>query len=152
MTEALELFRQSLQQGGLEAALKYLNSRTPHRFTGIYRYDGEMLRNERLYDRADPEQFQGDDVSMQDAYCALVGQQGESLTFIDVNQDGRITVKSGSPVIAYCGVLIRDAAGQPFGSLCHFDIQPCQARLSDVPLLEAAAPLVYQALRQSQKV
>ena len=31
---------QILDTEGVHAALRFLNSRTPHRFTGIYRYDG----------------------------------------------------------------------------------------------------------------
>ncbi len=64
-----------LDESGLHAALALLNSRTPHRFTGAYRYDGEILRNEGLYDRFSPESVGGDDVPMPLAYCALLGER-----------------------------------------------------------------------------
>lgn len=95
-------FRAALREG-VHAALRYLNSRTPHRFTGVYRYDGEMLRNMALFDRFEPDQQRGGDIPMAD------------------------------------------------GTLCHYDIQRCEPRTSDIPLLKAAAPFILEALQgQSQ--
>jgi hypothetical protein len=45
------LFTDLLHQQGVHAALEHLNHRTPHRYTGLFRFDGEMLRNEALFDR-----------------------------------------------------------------------------------------------------
>ena len=135
-----------LESGGVHEALRYLNSRTPHRFSGIYRYDGEILRNEALFDRDAPGLRRGDDVAMVDAYCALVGQSQQPLEFGDIHTDNPIAVKAGSPVVSYCGVLIRSEDGAPFGTLCHFDFLPCQERSSDIPLLEAIAPHIFKAL------
>jgi hypothetical protein len=69
----LAAFRVALRDG-LHTALRYLNSRTPHRFTGVYRYDGEVLRNMALFDRSAPETQRGIDIPMADAYCANVGR------------------------------------------------------------------------------
>ncbi len=139
-----------LSNGGIHEALRYLNSRTPHRFSGIYRYDGDMLRNEHLFDRDTPSLRGGDDVAMVDAYCAIVGQREEALEFGDIHADTRIAFKPGSPVVSYCGVLIRSADGKPFGTLCHFDVLPCQERSTDIPLLEAVAPLMFKALLEGR--
>jgi hypothetical protein len=43
---AVEEVRARLEEDGLHGALALVNGRTPHRFTGVYRYDGEMPRNE----------------------------------------------------------------------------------------------------------
>jgi len=139
-------FRAALR-GGLPAALRYLNSRTPHRFTGVYRYDGEMLRNMALFDRSEPENQRGIDIPMADAYCANVGRNREPLEFADAKGDGRFPYLPGSPVVCYSGVLISSPAGAPYGTLCHFDILRCETRTSDIPLLKAAAPLIYDALK-----
>ena len=40
---------------------------------------------------------------------------------------------------SYCGVLLRDSEGAPFGTLCHFDLVPCEVPASEMPLMEAAA-------------
>ena len=138
-------FRAALR-GGAHAALRYLNSRTPHRFTGVYRYDGEMLRNMALFDRFEPEKQRGIDIPMADAYCANVGRNLAPLEFADAREDGRFPYLPGSPVVCYSGVLISLPGGEPYGTLCHYDIQRCQMRTSDILLLQAAAPLIYEAL------
>lgn len=37
-------FASPLQQHGVRAALRYLNDRTPHRYTGLFRFDGDVPR------------------------------------------------------------------------------------------------------------
>lgn len=135
--------------GGVPAVLSFLNKRTPHRFTGIYRYDGAVLRNLALCDRSAPDLRRGDDVSMRDAYCALVqeARMGGQLVFDDARTDSRQLHKPGTPVVSYCGVLLRDERGEPFGTLCHFDVQRCEAPAHDIATLRAAAPILFAFLR-----
>ena len=132
---------------GLHDGLRFLNARTPHRYTGIYRYDGDMLRNVYLYDQFSPSTRKGADVKMVDAYCAIVGQRQAGVEFDDIHAEESIAVKPDSPVVSHCGALITDDHGEPFGTLCHYDIKPSQARLSDMPILEAIAPLIFEALQ-----
>lgn len=143
-------FRAALS-GGLYTALRYLNSRTPHRFTGVYRYDGEMLRNMALVDRSEPDIQRGIDIPIADAYCANVGRNREPLEFADAQGDGRFPYLPGSPVVCYSGVLISNPAGVPYGTLCHYDILRCETRTSDIPLLKAAAPFVYEVLEPGRE-
>jgi len=147
----VELSRILESAGGLVAALRFLNGRTPHRFTGIYRYDGDMLRNVRLVDTFDERVTKGDDVAMADAYCAIVGERREDMMFSDAKNDPRFAHKPGSPVVCYCGVLLVDERGEPFGTLCHFDVKPCQAPTNDMPLLRAAAPQILRAIRREER-
>jgi hypothetical protein len=149
-TPDLAEFRNALS-GGVHAALRYLNNRTPHRFTGVYRYDGEMLRNQALFDRSEPEKQRGIDIPMGDAYCTNVGRNREPLEFADAKGDGRFPYLPGSPVVCYSGVLICSPEGEPFGTLCHYDVQRCETRTSDIPLLKAAAPLIYEAFKSQQQ-
>ena len=147
MREEIGEFTQVMQAQGIHAALQYLNSRTPHRYTGVFRFDGEVLRNEALFDRLQPAVQQGDDVPMAVTYCSLVGQQLAPLEITDAATDPRVRGVIDTPVVSYCGVLVRDAQGQPFGTLCHYDMQRCQERTTDQPLLEAAAALFYEQLQ-----
>jgi len=142
-------FTTLLQQQGVHAALEYLNHRTPHRYTGLFRFNGDVLHSEALFDRNQPNVQQGFDAPLATTYCALVGIQQVPLHIIDATQDPRGLVHS--PTISYCGVLIRDAQGHPYGTLCHYDLQRCQERTTDVPLLEAAAALFYQHLHPAQQ-
>jgi hypothetical protein len=148
--ETLAELVRTLESKGLHEGLRLLNNRTPHRFTGIYRYDGDMLRNLHLVDALTPELRTGADVPMGDAYCAIVGDTREPLVFEDARRDVRFTHKERSPVVCYCGVLLRDERGEPFGTLCHYDVMPCEAPTHDIPLLEAAAPIVFQLLRTAR--
>jgi len=145
MSGEAAVFEQKVASEGLVAGLRYLNDRTPHRFTGVFRYDGEFLRNVALVDSMDPSVRAGHDVRLSDAYCDYLGDNVESVEFSDARSDGRITMKPGNPVLAYCGIVIRDARGGAYGTLCHFDMQPCQPRTSDVPLLREVARVIYES-------
>ena len=142
-------FAACLQQG-VYAALAYLNRRTPHRYTGLFRFDGEVLHNEALFDRNQPTVWQGVDAPLATTYCALVGRQQVPVHIPDATLDPRVQELVQCPAISYCGVLIRDAQGDPYGTLCHYDLQRCQERTTDIPLLEAAGALLYQQLAPSR--
>ncbi|MGI4874276.1 MAG: hypothetical protein ACRYFX_24215 [Janthinobacterium lividum] len=96
-----------------------------------------------LFDRYQPSVRQGVDVPLAVTYCALVGQQEAPLNILDAAVDPQAQGVD-TPVISYCGVLIRNDQGQAYGMLCHYDLQRCQQRTTDLPLLEAAASLLYQ--------
>jgi hypothetical protein len=145
----IDAFTELLQHQGVHAALEYLNHRTPHRYTGLFRFDGDLLRNEVLFDRYQASVRQGVDVPMATTYCALVGRQEAPLNILDATVDPQAQGVD-TPVISYCGVLIRDAQGQAYGTLCHYDMHRCQQRTTDLPLLEAAAQLLYRQLHPSQ--
>jgi hypothetical protein len=143
MLAEISVFTDLLQQQGVHVALEYLNQRTPHRYTGLFRFGGEVLHNEALFDRYQPQVRQGEDVPSALTYCALVGRQQAPLDILDAATDPQAQGVE-TPVISYCGVLVRDAQGQAYGTLCHYDMQRCQQRTTDLPLLEAAAGLLHQ--------
>lgn len=134
-----------LLQEDIYAALEYLNHRTPHRYTGVFRFDGDMLRNELLFDRNQVAVRQGADVPLAATYCSLVGRQEAPVNILNAAEDPQAHGIE-TTVISYCGVLIRTDRGQAYGTLCHYDLQRCQERTTDLPLLEAAAPLLYRHL------
>jgi len=144
MESEITEFTTLVQQHGVHAALAYLNRRTPHRYTGLFRFEGDMLRNEALVDGNQPLVQQGDDTPLAATFCALVGRQQEPLEILDAATDPAFRGLVDTPVMSYCGVLIRDAQGQPYGTLCHYDMQRCQERTTDQPLLAAAGALLYQ--------
>ncbi len=141
-----DAFRRTLLTGGLRSALAFLNARTPHRFTAIFRFDGEMLRCVQLVDKWDPAVERCEDIPVSQAFCSVVHDSGEPLEVVDSRTDARFPHLANGPVASYCGALIRDESGDPFGVLCHYDPQPCQSKKSDMPLLVAATPLIYRTL------
>lgn len=147
MQSLIHEFERMLQSRGLHAALGLLNSRTTHRFTGVYRFDGEWLRNVALFDRWNPLQAVGADAPMRETFCAIVPTQGTTLEVIDGSTDPRFPWMNENAVVSYCGTLIRAVTGDPFGTLCHFDTGRCEAASSQLfPLMAAAAPLIYRAV------
>lgn len=140
----LQEFGTCLQQEGLRSALLFLNRRTAHRYTGVFRFDGEMLRNVVLVDKWDPTVELGDDVPLAAAYCAHLHETGQPLEVQDGSADARVPWMHGSPIVSYCGAVIEDAQGQPWGALCHFDTSPCDAKNSDMPLIVAAARSIHE--------
>ena len=145
MTAEIAAFTALLHQQGVHAALGYLNQRTPHRYTGLWRFDGDTLRSEALFDRKMPDVRQGADAPLATTYCSLVGRAGAPVQILDTATDPQ-ALGIESPVVSYCGMLVHDGQGQDFGTLCHYDLQRCQERTTDQPLLLAATQLLYQHL------
>jgi hypothetical protein len=140
-------FEKILSTRGLDSALRFLNSRTPHRFTGVYRFDAPMLRSVHLVDSYTPELRKGEDVPMTQSYCSIVAMTERAFTSEDALLDDRLrTHPARHTVISYCGVLLRDKAGRPAGTLCHFDLVPCDVPVNEMGLMQAAAPLLIQVL------
>jgi len=145
----LQEFKVALKISGVHGALGYLNKRMPHRYTGIYRYEGDTLRNLAIYDRYEPDARKGEDAPMSATYCSLLQKQ-EALEIADAAEDARVKGIIITPVVSYCGVLMRNSHGLPYGSLCHFDMNRCQERMSDFPLLQAAAQILYYHLHSGE--
>lgn len=115
---------------GLEAGLRELNARVPHRYTGVYRFEGDLMRNLALVDKAGearPEHLAA--VPFQDSFCQYVLREGEFRsgdTATDHRLDGHVYQ---GVLLSYHGVPVLDDSGQLFGSLCHFD--PASKELND---------------------
>jgi hypothetical protein len=144
----LQEVRASLARGGLHAALRYLNGRTPFRFTGVYRFDGDMLRNVSLFDRWAPDVTEGADAPLSQTFCALVRDAGDTLQVDDGRTDPRFPWMAGNAVVCYCGALMRDDAGAAVGTLCHFDVQRCEPSDSELAVLKAVAPVLRRFLAE----
>ena len=143
-------FGKILATQGLHESLRFLNSRTPHRFTAVYRFDPPTLRNIALFDSESPGVTKGDDPPLSETYCSIVGQVQNSFTTEDTRRDDRLrTHPARNTVISYCGVLLRDREGRPFGTLCHFDLVPAEVPIREMPLMEAAAPMLMDVITRT---
>lgn len=143
-------FRETLDKSGVHGALGFLNRRTPHRFTGIYRFDNKMLRNLYLYDSFNPRETSGEDAPMAKTYCSLVKEE-RKLEIRNAATDRRVMGKIDTPVMSYCGTLIKDDSGDPFGTLCHFDMKRCQEPSTEFGLMAEAAKLLAPLLQESRQ-
>lgn len=146
LDELARRFELLLEREGMHGALAFLNARTRHRFTGVYRFDPPMLRNVCLFDRENPTLRLGGDSPMRETYCSLVGEVNAPFLTNDAAADARLAEHPArASVIAYCGVPLRGEGGLCFGTLCHFDLRPRLAPLGELPLLERVAPIVARA-------
>lgn len=135
--------RELMEREGAHAVLRALNSRTLHRYTGLYRFDAPLLRNVALFDRNAPEEQRGADSALRETYCSIVGETECSFATADTAADPRINLHpAGTRVVSYSGVLVRDANGRPIGTLCHFDTRPQPIPEQEIPVMEAVAPLL----------
>lgn len=142
--------RHLLQNGGVRIALQYLNSRTPHRFTAVFRFEGGTLRNLHLIDRVDPQVERCPDLPVLESYCLYVRDTGCTFLTEDALQDRRV---AGHPkqrlVQSYCGVPLYDGE-ELFGTICHFDYRSIPFSKEDVWVLEEIAPMLIRAIRDSE--
>jgi hypothetical protein len=154
MHDEIRQFQDAYSHGGVLGGLRMLSSRTSFRFTGIYRFrepdasGAALLENVALIDRQDPSVTSGPSVPMADAYCDYFGTHGDELEFADISAPSPLVPrKARNPALSYCGVVIRSAQGNAVGSLCYFDTLPCQPRLTDLPLLRAAAKVIASGMQ-----
>jgi GAF domain-containing protein len=136
-------FAQYLEADGLHAALGYLNSRTRFRFTGAYRFAPPLLCSIGVFDRENPALILSAEVPMETTYCSIVAAERGSFVVDDSGHDPRVVTHPSRDIYAaYCGVPLRDAAGEPFGTLCHFDPRPRIGSADQTVVLDRVAPLV----------
>lgn len=135
-----------LEHEGLHRALAFLNGRTRHRYTGLYRFEPPMLRSVCLFDRENPSLHIGGDSPMQETYCSIVGQLERSFSTSDAAVDKRLaTHPARTSIQAYCGSPIVNDGGTCIGSLCHFDVRPRLVPANEIPVLEVIARLLADA-------
>ena len=143
---AQEELRSAYLTGGVRGALQHLNGRTPHRFTSLYRFEGDMLRNVTFFDRQNPDQAKCEDIPVAASYCVFVRDSGTRFVVQDSWFDEQVRDHSKRKVVqCYCGVPLVDRDGRMFGSICHFDVKPGIVSRDDIELLEYMADLLRES-------
>jgi hypothetical protein len=138
----------ALVRDGLDGALQVLNRRVPHRFTGVYRLDGAMMRNVALVDKhlhLEPVDLKV--VPLKDSFCQFVLRDSVFVTSESGQDDRLVGHPYGGVVGSYVGVPISLAAGSLDGTLCHFDLANHPVADDEFLLLERAARLLPPFLR-----
>lgn len=139
----LKQMRDRRAGGGVRSVLIYLNGLTDHRFTAMYRFDTEQLRNLYFYDRERPEVETCPDIPVLASYCVFVRDSRHTFVTPDSVADGRVgSHPKRLEVRSYCGVPLVDEAGRMFGTVCHFDTRPLPISDENVSLMEALAPIL----------
>lgn len=149
--DAVAKFREILRADGVRPALTYLNRLSAHRFTAVFRFEGGTLRNLHMVDRNDPTVERCADQPVLESYCIYVRRTAETFVTEDSASDERV---AGHPkqktVQSYCGIPLFEENGTLFGTICHFDFEPRPFGDDEVLLLEDAAPLLVNAIRDTE--
>lgn len=137
-----------LLQGDVREALGFLNSTTSHRFTALYRFDGNSLRNVYFYDRENPGNPVSEDIPVEASYCVFVRDQKRTWTTENSEEDDRANGHLQQFVVrSYCGVPLVDDHGKVFGSVCHFDFEKLPFTPEAVSLMELVAELLPENIK-----
>lgn len=138
-------FASRMRDDDLHDVLCYLNSLTDYRFTGVYRLTPGLVVSIALCDREHPDRRLGTNVRMADSYCWLTGTGDSAYTIEDAPNDARLGGHAARDnVKSYLAVLLRDASGQSWGTLCHFDVVPRPAPADALAQLEGMRPLLEE--------
>jgi GAF domain-containing protein len=147
LTEVVETFQHIVWEQGLFAAMRYLNSTTEYRFTGIYRFEEDWVRSVLLFDRGNPHLRIGADVPMKASYCMHTRSAAEPYRIEDAQSDARLLQHAArDSVLSYVAVHLLDPEGLSWGTLCHFDFRPRPVPDEIVQVLEAVRPAAQTAL------
>ncbi|SFM64148.1 GAF domain-containing protein [Variovorax sp. OV329] len=137
-----EQFQAVLTAEGPAAALAYLNQGVAHRYSAIYRFDGELLRNVLLCDKR--EQVRPDFllvVPFRHSFCQFV-LRDQAFRTEDSRQDPRLADHPyRGVVISYHSVPLVDEQGALWGTLSHFDMHSHPLADEEFRLMERAAPV-----------
>jgi GAF domain-containing protein len=144
--DKLRLLRSTVAEDGVRAGLQYLNSLTGHRFTALYRFEGDTLRNAEFFDRENPLVTTTEAIPVLASYCVFVRDAGASFYTENARDDDRLGDHPKRPVIqSYCGVPLRDTEGRMFGTICHFDFAATGISRENLELMEEIAPALQRA-------
>lgn len=142
--DAVSRLKQAFAEGKVREGLKYLNSLTPHRFTGLYLFEDPAMENKYIVDKEDLDlETLPDSVPVLATYCAFTRSKGDLLVIENSLEDDRVRGHVARKEIqSYCGVPLVDKQGGVYGTICHFDHEPVDISDLSVQLLEAVAPLL----------
>lgn len=146
-------FRSLLASAGMCQALAMLNARTRYRFTGVYRVDPPLLRNEHLFDRENPSLSLGGNVRpLHDTYCGIVAATEASFAVADAHTDTRLATHSArDSVVSYIGVPVRGKDGRIIATVCHFDLRPRILPLDELAILESISRDIANWLAEADR-
>ena len=142
-------FRDAIRTEDLHAAMRLLNRQVPYRFSAVFRFEKDILRNICLIDKYDRDVTRCEDQPICDSYCIYIHRSGERFTVEESTTDSRV---DGHPKCrsyqSYYGVPLFSAAGHLWGTACHFDTLPVRVTDEIVSMLDDVAPLIASAAEQ----
>src|ERR1700733_5423585 len=126
--------------------MHWLNRHTPYRFTAIFRFDGDLLRNVCLVDKQNSQVNSCADQPITDSYCIHIHDTGRRFRLDDSSVDARV---AGHPkqhsYSSYYGIPLFDHEHRMIGTVCHFDPGPITLPESVVSEFDELSQLIADA-------
>lgn len=140
-----------IQQQAFQEALRQLNASVPHRFSAIFRIEGDRVRNVLLVDKLNqplPPHFV--DFPLADSFCQFVMRD----SFLHVDDSTHEAMLDGSPyqgvIRAYHAVALTLLGAEVIGTLAHFDTAPQSLDDAHFGLLVLASRTLPEFLVRSE--
>jgi GAF domain-containing protein len=146
VTSVAQTFQSITEAVGLHAAMRWLNSRVPYRFTAIFAFDGDMLRNICFVDKDDPNVTNCIDQPISNSYCTYIHQSRRTFSVEQASTDARVADHpKRESYQCYYGVPLFDANRKMLGTVCHFDSLPQSVTEDVAATLDDLAPIIAEA-------
>lgn len=146
MASLADRFNAIIQADGLLGAMRWLNRRTPYRFTAIFAFQGEVLRNICLVDKEDSNVTHCPDQPIVDSYCIYIHRSGERFSVEDSLLDSRVEGHPKRPSFhCYYGIPLTGPDGHLLGTVCHFNSAPVPVTGDVVDSLDELAGVITDA-------
>lgn len=139
-------FKIALNAGGLWAAMRWLNDRVPYRFTAIFAFGGDTLRNICLVDKENEKITNCSDQPITESYCMYIHRSAERFSVEEASRDMRVAAHpKRRNVQCYYGIPLFGSTGEMLGTVCHFDSMPVRVTEDVATVLDDLAPLIVEA-------
>jgi hypothetical protein len=146
MASTAERFRATVATDGLWAAMQTLNAVSPYRFTAVFGFDGDLLRNVCLVDKEDSTVKSCGDQQVTDSYCIFIQRAVAPFSVEHALKDNRV---DGHPkqrsFQCYYGIPLVGQNGKLLGTVCHFDKDAVPVSGDVVMTLDDLAPAIAEA-------
>lgn len=146
MPSLVRKFKTTIEADGLWAAMRWLNDRVPYRFTAIFAFEGDTLRNICLVDKENANITHCSDQPVTESYCIYIHRSGERFSVEDSMLDGRVgSHPKRRSYHCYYGIPLFGSDGKLRGTVCHFDAAPVHVTEDVVTALDDLAPSIAEA-------
>jgi len=146
MSASVQQFQAQIDRVGLWAAMRWLNQQVPYRFTAIFRFDGDILRNVCLVDKENAEVTRCADQPVMDSYCIYIHRSSEQFRLEDSLSDKRVVDHpKRASYRCYYGIPLFDRDNRMVGTVCHFNADPIVLTDSIVSTLDDLGPVIADA-------
>src|ERR1700680_3834492 len=139
-------FKTVLKAHGLWAAMRWLNDRVPYRFTAIFAFDADMLRNICMVDKENEKITNCYDQPITESYCMYIYRSAQRFSVEEASRDMRVAAHpKRRNVQCYYGIPLFGSTGEMLGTVCHFDSMPVRVTEDVATVLDDLAPLIAEA-------